>query len=147
MPKKVVVVLSNPISPDREDDFNDWYTKAHLPDVLAIDGMVASTRYRLSEAQSLPGPAPYRYLALHEIADEVEVDAVVAGLREARIAGRAGVHDSYDNSQLFCWYFEPIGERITLEAAVEMRSHPDYSRLKAEERPVTELPHSGGARP
>jgi hypothetical protein len=82
----VLLALTNP-APGREDEFNDWYDTHHLPETLeAIDGRVATQRYRLASGQrqdqwlaAVPGRAagdmerqpeqwlPWRYLALHEL--------------------------------------------------------------------------------
>ena len=41
MTKHVFVVLTNAAS-GKEDAYNDWYTNRHIPDVLAIPGLVAA---------------------------------------------------------------------------------------------------------
>jgi hypothetical protein len=46
MRKSIYVVFTEPI-PGREDEFNDWYEREHIPDVLRVKGIVAETR-RLS---------------------------------------------------------------------------------------------------
>ena len=47
----------------REDEWNEWYDEVHVPDVLAMDGFVSATRWRLVT------PAPYgaNYLALYDV--------------------------------------------------------------------------------
>lgn len=65
------VVLTNAVD-GREDEYNDWYTNVHLPDVLAIPGIVAAERYRLAHAQRNP-VQPFSYLAIYEIeTDDLE---------------------------------------------------------------------------
>ena len=45
MPKAIMFVQSKPSSPDREDEYNDWYTNTHLPEVLDIPGITAARRF------------------------------------------------------------------------------------------------------
>jgi len=33
MPKGIMFVPSQPASPDREDEYNTWYSKTHIPEV------------------------------------------------------------------------------------------------------------------
>jgi hypothetical protein len=70
--KAVLIVLTNPGSPDKEALYNDWYTNEHVPDVLAVPGYVAATRY-----EAFPSwiPIPQRYLTVYDL--EVEDTAHV----------------------------------------------------------------------
>lgn len=87
MPRYVMLVETNPVSPERETEYNDWYSDTHIPDVLKVAGFVAATRYRLADVQLAPGESPtYRYLAIYEI-DTVDLDAAVKALAEAAGGG------------------------------------------------------------
>lgn len=46
MPKGMLVVESRPADPAREDEYNDWYTNTHIPEVCAVPGFVAARRYK-----------------------------------------------------------------------------------------------------
>ncbi|HKA42818.1 MAG TPA: hypothetical protein VKF40_12585 [Burkholderiales bacterium] len=48
---------------DREEEFNDWYNKEHLAQVVALPGFVSGRRYRCSDA-------PLKYLAWYDTVDE-----------------------------------------------------------------------------
>ena len=39
MPKAIMFVQSSPSAPDREDEYNDWYSNTHLGDVLQFEGV------------------------------------------------------------------------------------------------------------
>ena len=39
-----MVVQTGPVSAEREDEYNDWYSGTHIPEVLAIPGFVAARR-------------------------------------------------------------------------------------------------------
>ena len=40
----IFLVLAKPSSPDRVDEFNQWYDQVHLPEVCSVDGIVGATR-------------------------------------------------------------------------------------------------------
>jgi len=60
MLKGIIHVETRPSSPEREEDYNAWYDKVHLPELVALDGFVSARRLRPVNAD---GP----YLALYEI--------------------------------------------------------------------------------
>jgi hypothetical protein len=53
-------VESRPSSPDREREYNTWYDQVHLPELLALDGIVSARRLRPVDGE---GP----YVAIYEI--------------------------------------------------------------------------------
>ena len=83
MAKYVLLVLTRPASPDREDEFNAWYNGTHLPQVLASIGFTSARRLRAVEPKG-PAAPPQDYLALYE----VETDDLAATLADA--GARAG---------------------------------------------------------
>jgi hypothetical protein len=102
------MVLSNPVE-GREDDFNTWYDKEHLDDLLAIDGFQAAQRYRLAALGPGQEEPTYRYAAVYE----VEADNGAAAqekLMDALRSGRVRASDTIAPDALTGW-FEPIGER------------------------------------
>jgi hypothetical protein len=50
-------VLNEP-TPEREAEYNDWYTNRHAPDVISIPGFVSAQRYVASEHQMRPDAKP-----------------------------------------------------------------------------------------
>ena len=58
------LVLSNAVD-GRDDEYNDWYTNRHLPDVAATPGFVSATRFRLADAQRSAPPYGYHYMAIY----------------------------------------------------------------------------------
>ena len=52
----------------RDDEWNEWYDDVHVPDILAIDGFVAATRWKLVT----PAPFGANYLALYDVHGDVE---------------------------------------------------------------------------
>lgn len=64
--RHVLVAFSNAI-PGKEAEYNEWYSKQHIPDVLQIPGFISARRYSLSDCQ-LPGMSfDRKYLVVYEI--------------------------------------------------------------------------------
>jgi hypothetical protein len=60
MAKGIIYVETRPSSPDREQEYNTWYDEVHIPELLALDGIVAARRLRPVDGE---GP----YVALYEL--------------------------------------------------------------------------------
>jgi hypothetical protein len=78
--KYVHLVFSDPPAHVSEDDFNEWYD-AHVHEILAVDGWVAATRYRLEAVVNAQDTGGYRFLSLYEL--DVPPDVAVANLAAA----------------------------------------------------------------
>lgn len=65
MEKHLFVVFTN-AKDGRDEEFNEWYDKQHVGDVLKVPGIVSCKRFELSEFQR-PTPHPYKYMAIYEI--------------------------------------------------------------------------------
>ncbi len=63
MAKWLLVVGLNCADAARETEFNEWYDKTHLPDVLETPGFVRGTRYVNTE----PSEGEAKFLATYEI--------------------------------------------------------------------------------
>ena len=51
------------VEPEREEEFNDWYNREHLAQVVGLPGFVGGRRYRCDAA-------PLKYLAWYDTVDE-----------------------------------------------------------------------------
>lgn len=66
MARHLLVAFSN-ATPGKEAEYNEWYAKRHIPDVLDIIGFVSAQRFCISNAQ-LPGASfDRKYLVIYEI--------------------------------------------------------------------------------
>lgn len=113
MSKHVFVVLTNATG-GRDEEFNEWYNKQHIPDVLQIPGIVAAQRFRLGNAQMDGMSTPWRYAALYEF----ETNDVAGVLKD--LAARVGtpamvMSDTLDMNSVGAYVFAPIAERVTAE--------------------------------
>jgi hypothetical protein len=85
VPKGILVVQSGPADPSRLDEYNDWYTNTHIPDMLAGPGFIAARRYRRLEETDTPDGIP-PYLAIYELEAD-DLTAPLAARRERRAQG------------------------------------------------------------
>jgi hypothetical protein len=73
MAKGIIHVETRPSAPDREEEYNTWYDEVHLPELVALDGIVSARRLR-----PVDGDGPY--LALYEIEGD-DLQAVLDNMR------------------------------------------------------------------
>jgi hypothetical protein len=111
MAKYTFVVMSNPTTPGQEAEFNEWYNKIHIADVLNVPGFVAAQRFKLADTQFADGKPAHRYLALYEI----ETDDIKGSLAE--LQKRVGTADMFmtdaiDMKGLLAATFTPVAERV-----------------------------------
>jgi hypothetical protein len=78
--KYIHLVFSDPPAGVSEDEFNTWYD-AHVQEILAVDGWVSATRYRLDGVVAADETGGYRYLSLYEL--DCMPDVAVANLAAA----------------------------------------------------------------
>jgi hypothetical protein len=88
MARGIMIVHSNPSSPAREDDYNDWYTGVHLPELLKLDGIVSARRYRVLDER-----ATNRYVAVYDIEAD-DVGAIMTVIQSAVQAGDIHMTDA-----------------------------------------------------
>jgi hypothetical protein len=68
MTKAVLLVWSEPSSPDREEEYNEWYDSTHAPDVLRnVKGITSVRRFKVAQAQLGEVETPGRFLAIYEV--------------------------------------------------------------------------------
>lgn len=91
MARGVYVVRARPAGPERDGEFNDWYDRTHVPELLAVPGFVSARRFRRVGDDGGP-----EYLAVYEI----EADEVDSPVREWRRRSAAGETTRSDALQL-----------------------------------------------
>lgn len=95
MPKAVLLVHSRPSDPSREDEFNEWYDKTHVPEVCAVPGFVSARRFKLTEEAKASDPSAYPYLAIYEI-DADDPQAALKELAARAMDGRIAMSDAIE---------------------------------------------------
>lgn len=106
MARHVQIVLSNPVSADRDREFNDWYSQQHIPDLMRLPGFMAAQRYRLSLA--FAGRVPWSHAVLYDLECE-DLGTMLTELVDAHGDGRIAVSDVLDPASLTALVFSPLG--------------------------------------
>ncbi len=111
MAKYTFVVLSNPTTPGQEAEYNEWYNKVHIPDVLNVPGFIAAQRFKLADAQLGDGPRAHRYLALYEI-ESNDAKATLKELEKRIGTADMVMSDGIDMKGISAGLFQPVAERV-----------------------------------
>jgi hypothetical protein len=92
MTKGILFVQSNPSHPDREDEYNEWYSTVHIPDVCAVDGVTGARRYKVSDPDSV-APGAHRYCAVYDLEGD-DLNAVLGEIGARAMDGRMAISDA-----------------------------------------------------
>jgi hypothetical protein len=107
----ILVVFSNPVA-GREEEYNEWYTDVHIPEVLAGRGYIAAQRFALSETQPDGVELPlHRYMAVYELG----IDAAEALDELSRPTSNRTTTDTIDKGSVLL-YWTTITPRIESES-------------------------------
>jgi hypothetical protein len=109
MAKYTFVVLTNPTA-GKEAEYNEWYNKIHIPDVLNVQGMVAAQRFKLADTQMGAAPA-HRYLAIYEIETD-NLQATFDDLKSRSGTDDMVLTDAIDLKGAMAAVFAPAAERV-----------------------------------
>ncbi len=111
MAKYTFLALTNPVA-GKEAEFNEWYDKHHVPDVINVPGFISGQRFRLADSQfGGESSKAFKYLALYEI----ETDDVAATIKELRARGGTAdivPSDAIDMKNVATYMFTPIKEKV-----------------------------------
>lgn len=77
MARWLYLVHSNSRDPSREAEFNEWYDRVHVPDVLGTPGFLRAWRYE----NPAPGPGEGKFVAAYDIECE-DIEVALAALRQ-----------------------------------------------------------------
>ncbi|MFC1885560.1 hypothetical protein ACFLZM_00670 [Thermodesulfobacteriota bacterium] len=77
MDQYILVVETNCKDAAREDEYNEWYDKIHLPDVLETNGVMRAVRYENTD----PTDGNGKFLAVYDIETD-DIDETMKALGE-----------------------------------------------------------------
>ena len=111
--KFIQIVFSNPL-PGRDDEFNEWYDNVHIPQLLAVPGMLSAQRYTLRDSEMYRAPGGFvpehQYAIIYEM--EGDVDAIMQKIQEAVAAGQIEMHESLDMNSWRLGFWTPRGPKV-----------------------------------
>jgi hypothetical protein len=96
MTTAVLLVRTGPATPEAEREYNDWYDRVHIPQILAaVPAITRAQRFRLLSSHGQPPDALAPYLAVYQIeADDPQ--AALSQLGEAMAAGEIAMSPSVE---------------------------------------------------
>lgn len=105
--RTIQVVFSSPL-PGKDDEYNEWYDNTHVPEVLAIPGVLSAQRYDLRPLAREQGKTPeFRYLAIYEM--EGDPDEIMGKIGAAVRSGEIFMSDSFDRTAARLAFWTPRG--------------------------------------
>jgi hypothetical protein len=100
------LVFSNPVE-GREDEFNEWYDTVHVPEVLAVPGMISAQRAAFLETETGKAgglsPDVHRFCVVYEM--DGDPDEVMTEIRRRIEIGEMSMNDCIDMTsvQMHWW--------------------------------------------
>ena len=104
----MLVVLSD-AKDGREDEFNDWYTRRRLDDIVAMPGFRSAKRYRLRTLNM--GSFSNKYLAIYEI-DAEDPERAVDEMFALRDTPAMPLHPAFDLDTCNVAIFEACSDEV-----------------------------------
>ena len=88
-----LIVFTSPAD-GREDEYNAWYDDIHLPEFVALPGVIAGRRFKVTSA---PDDKP-TYAAVYELS--AHPDEVFAAMNAGIKDGTVHMSDTVDNASI-----------------------------------------------
>ncbi len=109
MAKHLLIVLSNPVKPELEGEYNDWYSNKHLQDLVKLPGVLSARRYKKTAQLATVPTAPY--LAIYEIEtdDAVKHAELIASVSNTE---RMPLSPGLDVPNVYAAYYLPITDAV-----------------------------------
>ena len=106
------MVYSNPTD-GRDDEFIEWYETVHIPEVLAVPGMLSAQRCRLKVTKAGRegglSPETHRYCVVYEM--DGEPDEVMEVIRDQVATGEMHMSDVLDMTSIQMLWWTKEGEK------------------------------------
>ena len=85
MSDRPILIVQMDMAEDKEEEFNNWYTNKHIPEILQVKGFVSGKRYKAKKGSP-------KYLAVYEFES---ADVIKSAMKDEEF-GKAG-KDFSDN--------------------------------------------------
>lgn len=111
--RHLYIVFGNPTSPDQDAEFNEWYNTTHIPDVLAVPGVVSAQRFKRTLLDREAGqPVDYGYVAIYEI--EGDPNEFMAKMGAAVVSGAVRMEGApFDRTKVNMAFWAPLTEKLS----------------------------------
>jgi len=110
--RHLYMVFSNPTTPEQDAEFNEWYDGTHVPDVLALSGVISAQRFRHHQLDRDAGkPARYSYVTIYEI--EGDPNEVIGKIGAGVASGAIRMDGApFDLAKVSMAFWTPVTEKI-----------------------------------
>ena len=105
-------VFANPTSPEQDAEFNEWYDQTHIPDVLAVPGVISAQRFKHHQLdRDASKPVRYSYVTIYEI--EGDPNEVMGKIGAGLVSGAIRMDDApFDSAKVNMAFWDPATEKI-----------------------------------
>ena len=111
--KSIFLVFSNPVE-GKDEEFNEWYDRVHVPEVTAVPGVVSAQRFdvheRAADDTQAPLPPTHRYLTVWEL--DGDIDTIMTCIGERVMAGTMSISDALDRGSAAISFWVPRGPKV-----------------------------------
>jgi hypothetical protein len=105
-----LVVMASPVR-GREQECERWYQEVHLPEMVALPGILSAQRYQRA-ANLREGSETYPYLTIYEVeADDIQ--SVVQRITETAEAGGFDMSGAIDREGTYAVFYQACGPEVT----------------------------------
>lgn len=110
--RHLYVVFGNPVSPGREAEYNQWYDAVHIPDVLAVPGVLSAQRYKVSPLDREVGTsAKFTYMTVYEV--EGDPNEVLGKIGAGTASGAIRMDGApIDPTGISMAFWTPVTEKV-----------------------------------
>jgi hypothetical protein len=104
-----LLALSSPVA-GQESEYDRWYDKQHTPDLLSIDGVVATHRFWLSDPE-FGGQYRRQHMMMFDV-ETADLKQVYETIRANVRSGKTVPSSSFDGTTYASASLQPLTERI-----------------------------------
>ena len=110
--RHLYMVFSNPTTPEQDAEFNEWYDDTHVPDVLAVPGVVSAQRFKHHQLDRDAGkPARHSYVTIYEI--EGDPNEVMGKIGAGVASGAIRMDGApFDLAKVSMAFWTPVTEKV-----------------------------------
>ena len=105
--RAVLIVMSDAVD-GHDGEYNDWYDRVHLPDVLDVPGFVAARRF-VAEPSVHGELPPHQYLAIYEMEGD-DLDTLHGALSAA--AAQMQISPALDRTRTVTYTYRLITDGV-----------------------------------
>ena len=110
--RQLYIVFGNPLTPEQDAEFNEWYDETHIPDVLKLPGVLSAQRYKVRQLDRDAGTPPrFSYMVVYEI--EGDPNEVMAKIGAGVASGDIRMDGApFDRTKASMAFWTPVTEKV-----------------------------------